>query len=88
MCRAGMSEKASWRKEPGAVSRREWELAESGRCWGRTRMNHGAGSCVEIPLMSRTGQERRRERAMGPDTEGLNRAPALGAGSHVWPWSP
>ena len=29
-------------------------------------------ACVEIPLVSRTGRERRRERAMGPDTEGPN----------------
>ena len=65
---------------------RKWEMlgkdSDESRSWElRAR--------VEIPLMSRTGRERRRERVMGPDTEGLNLC--VRAGGHeprlaVEPW--
>ena len=56
---------------------RKWEMlgkdSDESRSWKlRARM--------EIPLVSRTGRERRRERAMGPDTEGPNLC--VHSGSH------
>lgn len=51
-----------WRKEPGAVSRRkEWGLAKVGEAGEGLCESQSweLRACVEIPLVSRTGWERR-----------------------------